>query len=229
LPIASAAPARVRRLSLGQFPDVSLEAARDRANELTRAARAGHDLIAECAAAKIKSNARLTIGDLIDLYLRRCVEGKLRTAKEIEKRLKRALAPIANRYPEEIRRRDIRELLDAAADRGVEREAEKQRQTIGAMFRWALAQDFIEIDPTAGLSAYDPGQRRDRVLSPDEIRILWAWLDTSKFPRDYADVLRLQLAIGARCGEVAGMCAEELDRKNWIWKLPAERSKNKRP
>ena len=38
---------KVRRLSLGRVGDISLEEARERANKLTSAARAGRDLIAE--------------------------------------------------------------------------------------------------------------------------------------------------------------------------------------
>src|SRR6185295_20067204 len=38
---------RTRRLSLGRICDVALERARERANELTSAARTGRDLIAE--------------------------------------------------------------------------------------------------------------------------------------------------------------------------------------
>jgi putative ABC transport system substrate-binding protein len=76
---------------------------------------------------------------------------------EIESLLPRTLTPILERPADDIRRRDIRTLLDAAADAGIEREAEKRRQTIGAMFRWALSQDIVEADPTAGLRAYDTG------------------------------------------------------------------------
>ena len=43
-----------------------------------------------------------------------------------------------------------------------------------------------------------------------------------------ADALRLQLCIGARIGETAGIRAEELDQVNWYWTLPAARSKNKK-
>ena len=39
--------AKMRRLSLGRTTDVSLEQARERANELTSAARGGRDLIGE--------------------------------------------------------------------------------------------------------------------------------------------------------------------------------------
>jgi integrase len=220
---------KVRRASLGRVADVSLEKARERANELTRAARAGRDLIAEEAESRAAAASRLTVEKLIELYVRRRVAGRLRTAPDIERRLNRALTPILHRYADDIRRRDIRELLDAVADQGIEREAEKRRQTVGAMFRWALSQDIVETDPTAGLKAYDPGTPRDRVLSVEEIEALWQWVENSNLPPDPADILKLQLATGARCGEISGLCAEEIDREQWMWTLPAARSKNKRP
>ncbi len=216
-----------RRLSLGRFPEVNLEEAHDRANELTRAARAGRDQIGETAAAKAAAEKRHTVAQLIEMYMQRRVRGRLRTENEIEKRLLRALGSIKDRAADEIRRRDLREIFDAVAGRGVVREAEKQRQAAAAMFRWALSQDLVETDPTAGLQSYGPNPRRDRVLSPEEIRTLWQWLDTSGFP--YPDILKLQLALGARCGEICGICSEEIDETQWLWTLPAERSKNKRP
>ena len=88
---------------------------------------------------------------MINLYLRRRVVGRLRTAKSIESRLKRTLAPIVPRYAADICRRDIREILDYIVDQGQGREAEKRRQVCTAMFRWALSQDIVATDPTAGL------------------------------------------------------------------------------
>ena len=79
----------MRRLSLGRTTDVGLEQARERANELTSAARGGRDLIGEEGEAKDAAASRIA-----DLYLRRRVVGRLRTAKSIESRLKRTLAPI---------------------------------------------------------------------------------------------------------------------------------------
>ena len=220
---------KVRRISLGRVGDVSLEKARERANQLTSAARGGRDLIAEEEESRAAAASRLTVGGLIELYVRRRVTGRLRTAKEIESRLKRALSPIRHRYADEMRRRDIRELLDAVADQGIRREAEKRRQTIGAMFRWALSQDIVEIDPTGGLAAYDPGTPRDRVLTVQEIERLWRWLCSDALPPDPADILKLELLTGARCGEISGLCVEEIDCDEWIWTLPASRSKNKKP
>src|SRR5437868_4205556 len=64
---------KVRRLSLGQVCDVSLETARSRANELTCAARAGRDLVAEETQSRAAAASRLTTEKLIELYIRRRV------------------------------------------------------------------------------------------------------------------------------------------------------------
>jgi integrase len=218
----------VRRLSLGRTSDVGLEQARERANELTSAARGGRDLIAEEEDARGASASRITVERLIDLYLRRRVVGRLRTAKTIESRLRRTLAPILQRYAADICRRDIREILDNIVDQGKGREAEKRRQVCTAMFRWALSQDIVAADPTAGLEAYDRGTPRDRVLTVEEIETLWRWLESDALSLEAADILKLELLLGARCGEISGLRVEEINRQKWIGTLPAGRSKNGR-
>jgi integrase len=219
---------KMRRLSLGRTTDVGLEQARERANELTSAARGGRDLIGEEGEARDAAASRITVEKLTDLYLRRRVVGRLRTAESIESRLRRTLAPILQRYAADICRRDIREILDNIVDQGKGREAEKRRQVCTAMFRWALSQDIVAADPTAGLEAYDRGTPRDRVLTVDEIETLWRWLESDALSLEAADILKLELLTGARCGEISGLRAEEIDRNKWVWTLPASRSKNGR-
>ena len=222
--------AKMRRLSLGRTTDVSLEQARERANELTSAARQGRDLIAEEGETRDAATSQITVGGLIDLYLRRQV------ARPSAHRRRDREGPKARPRPDRsavcrrhLKARDIRELLDAIADRGCMREAEKRRQMVGAMSRWALSQDIVEADRTAGLKAYDPGTPRDRVLTVEEIELVWKWLESDALSLEAADILRLQLLIGARCGEISGICAEEIDRNRWLWCLPARRSKNEQP
>ena len=220
--------AKMRRLSLGRTNDIGLEQARERANELTSAARSGRDLVGEEGEARDAAASRITVEKLIDLYLRRRVIGRLRTAKSIESRLRRTLAPILQRYAADICRRDIRAILDLIADRGQGREAEKRRQVCTAMFRWALLQDIVAHDATAGLTPYDRGAPRDRVLTLEEVELVWKWLDTDALSLEAADILKLELLLGARCGEISGLRAEEVDRQKWTWTLPAARSKNGR-
>src|SRR5687768_8824698 len=72
---------KVRRVSLGRVSDVSLDKARERSNELTSAARGGRDLITEERLNSAAAASRLTVEQLVDLYVRRRVTERLRTAK----------------------------------------------------------------------------------------------------------------------------------------------------
>jgi integrase len=129
----------------------------------------------------------------------------------------------------DIRRRDLRQLLDEVADRGHAVAAEKRRTLVQTMFRWALRQDIVENDPSAGLSPYGQTSARKRVLDLDEIGKLWDWLSGGGMPPHIADILRLQICLGARVGEVAGMVAPEFERDasgRLLWRLPAQREKD---
>lgn len=214
---------------------LGISEARDRAADIIKAARQSRDLLAEEGEARQAEKERLTIEELIDRYSRNIKSphrkgGALRTADDIERRLKRALEQKLEQPADKLRRGDISDLLDPVAD-GRPREAEKRRQVIGAMYRWGIAKGYVATDPTEGTESYGRGDPRDRVLAPDEIRALWGWLDAGaqRMPPDCIAVLKVQLCTGARVGEVAGMEASELgmEGERLMWTLPATRSKNK--
>lgn len=216
---------------------LDLAGARDRAAEIMKAAREGRDLLAQEAAERQAKADAMTVADLIDRYAKHITSphrkgGPLRTATEIERRLKRALATKLTKPADGLKRGDISRLLDAVADTR-SREAEKRRQVLHAMYQWALAKGYVDKNPILNVPGFSPGTPRDRALSADEIKALWDWLDTGadKMPPDVIASLRLQLCTGARVGEIAGMDAAELehDGEQLVWTLPAARSKNKSP
>jgi integrase len=54
-------------------------------------------------------------------------------------------------------------------------------------------------------------------------------MDTDALSLEAADILKLELLSGSRCGEISGLRAEEIDRQKSIWTLPPpSRSKNGR-
>jgi integrase len=219
----------VKRKALGAFPGVTLAQARDRMAALGRAAQAGRDLLLEEEEARAQTTSRITVEKLIDDYVKRGL-AKLRSSHVIEVRLRRALHTLRHRAAADVTKRDIRDLLDAVSDRGRNAEADSQRQAIGALFSFGVRRDHIQTNPTIGLDKYHTLVPRDRVLPPDEVRVFWEWLaNGAQFQPDYADVLRLQLCIGARVGEIAGIEVEDVDAGRWVWTLPASRSKNKKP
>ena len=68
---------------------------------------------------------------------------------------------------------------------------------------------------------------RDRVLSDDELRLVWLAADEIGWP--YGQMVQLLALTGARRDEVARMQWSELDFKQCLWTLPRERVKNDRP
>jgi integrase len=156
----------------------------------------------------------------------------LRTAKELERRLERTLRPLMARKASSLHRREFRALFDAAAKQGFLRVAGQRRQAVKALFKWALSRDLIETDPTAGITCdgYSLGAPRDRVLGDSEAQAIWHWIGDER-AGPVGDCLKVQLCLGARCGEIGGMRFEEIDRNGelWLWTLPASRSKNKQP
>ncbi|MGK3946090.1 hypothetical protein ABK046_48045, partial [Streptomyces caeruleatus] len=86
-----------------------------------------------------------------------------------------------------------------------------------------VGQDIVPVNPVAGLAPYSTGSLRERVLSPDEMKIFWQWIGSSDLTPDMSDSLRLQLCMGTRIGEVAGIRVEEVDQEAWLWTLPASR------
>ena len=76
---------------------------------------------------------------------------------------------------------------------------------------------------------------RERVLSDAEKRAVWEATapesvgEASEAYREFCAILRLLLLLGQRRGEVGGMMWSEIDLQRGIWRLPGERTKNKRP
>ena len=100
-----------------------------------------------------------------------------------------------------------------------------------AVFRklcnWAVSKDIIAASPCLGIEAPTGERSRDRVLGDEEIKLAWQAFELIGGP--FGPVCKLLLLTGARRDEVASMEWRELDLEAKVWRLPKERTKNKRP
>jgi integrase len=156
----------------------------------------------------------------------------------------------------EIAKRDVIRLLDEVAaqpdarkgskpDRKMTHRPNRVFELVRAIFRWAIGRDLLTVDPTLGLAPPIRKEKpRERDLSPDEIRRLWASLDKApiggtarhsegNFPmtRPTALAIKLALVTGQRIGEVANISLSELslDHAAPLWMIPGDRTKNGHP
>jgi integrase len=84
----------------------------------------------------------------------------------------------------------------------------------------------LERSPLEGVEPPPPLPARERVLSRQEIALIWRGCDELGFP--FGDLYRLLLLTGQRREEVASLDWRELDRRTRQWALPSTRSKNKK-
>jgi integrase len=165
---------------------------------------------------------RVTVKELCDLFLK--AEPRHRSYMQI---VSLNIAPkLGKTKAADVTRADVQRIVDAVASRGAGVQARRVFEVLRAAMRWGAARDYLTGEPWKAVSLPDKGEPRTRVLTAAEIRWLWAHTADTK---NTSHVLRLQLLLGQRSGEVAGMAKSELSVDRIFWTIPGERTKNKKP
>lgn len=125
---------------------------------------------------------------------------------------------------QEVSKRDVVALLDEVNDRGAPIMANRTLAAVRRLFNWAVSRDIIAASPCAGVEPPASESSRDRILTDDELRLVWNAADADGWP--FGPIVRLMILTGQREGEVAGMRWREIDLENKVWTLPAVRVKN---
>jgi len=213
---------RKRRLALGHFPAVSVADARDHATSALGDIVKGSNPAEDRARAK----ADPTFGELAELYLKHHarIKKKPRSVKADEQMLAADLLPAwKDRKLPAIGRRDVNALLDEVMARWAPIQANRVRALCSTIFNFAIGRDLIEHNPAYMVARRAPERGRERKLSDEEIRRLWAALEVE--PIKVQAVFKFALLTAARRSEVLGLAWSELDLDRGWWVLPRERSK----
>ncbi|MFN7982484.1 MAG: tyrosine-type recombinase/integrase [Vicinamibacterales bacterium] len=213
---------RLRRLTLGTTSAITLAQARDRARDELHAVSHGTDP----ASAKQAGRKVQTIGDLADLYIERWAKPRKRSWKADDNLLRRKVLPRwRQRAIVDITRRDVRDLVEAVADAGAPIVANRLAALLSKLFAFALDRELIVTSPAVRIPKPGVEVARDRVLTVEELRALWATFDA--FDAPMAALYKLRLLTAQRGGEVAAMCWDDVDLDGGWWTIPARQSKNK--
>jgi integrase len=216
------------RATIGTYPATSLAAARGKALEARQHVEAGNDPRLMLAG---QATAGMTVAALVAIYLADPERAALRSKAEIERRFRRNILPIIGEIKlAELRRRDVRNIVDGMLRRGVKVEATLTFNDVRALIRWAVRYEYLESNPLDGMVKPAPPVLRNRVLSDDEVCTLWNGLPKALAKSVQCQrIIKLCLVTGQRVGEVAGMVRAELDLKAREWRLPGTRTKNGHP
>ena len=137
-----------------------------------------------------------------------------------------------NRAYASIKRADVIELVEDLVSNGTPTLANRIQSLISTVFTFALDAGLVEFNPCHRLRKRGQENVGRRVLSDAEIRLFWRGIVDSPLTHRAGLALRLALLTGARVGEVAGICCEELEHLGdpdlAAWTISGPRVKNGR-
>ncbi|MEI9409347.1 tyrosine-type recombinase/integrase [Mesorhizobium salmacidum] len=220
-------PSKRQWLKLGTYPEIPLgsdKGARQRARDTRARVGDGGDPVAD----KKALAASQTVADLVENYIGRRTSNK-RSSDEIARRLRKNVTDVIGDVKlAALHRRDITRCIDAVKDRGAHIEANRVFEDVRAMVRWAKGRGDLDDNLVEGMAKPTETIERDRVLSAEEIKIMWVALPDADMRESTRRIIRLCLITAQRVGEIVGMRRDELDLEQRLWTIPAARSKNKR-
>jgi integrase len=213
---------KLRRMTLGTYPAMSLADAREAWRNARTEAQKGGD---PATARKRAAPATSFTGVLEDWLKRDQAHNK--TKDEVKRLIdKDATAVWQHRQFGDITRRDILDVIDSVADRGSGVTARRLHAHLHRLFKWAVLRGIIESNPAADLPKPGSETKRDRVLTDAELVSVWnAAAEELGWP--FGPLIQLLILTGARRNEIG--CLQWVELKPAEIELSGERTKNGEP
>ncbi|MCO6422242.1 tyrosine-type recombinase/integrase [Sinorhizobium meliloti] len=232
---------RPRKMTIGPFvlgedATFTLAKARESAQEASRVVSDGRDPaeVREQEKAQTPEPEPVKVDlveDVLDEFVKRHVKKKNResTQKNTEAFIDKRIRPEwKDRDIRSITKRDVVKLLDDIADDGATESAARVRAILSKFFNWAVDRDIVDASPVPKGSTAKQGASRERVLTDEEVRLVWLACEKVGWP--FGPFVKLLILTAQRRNEVAHAVRSEfqLGGNNQLWTIPPERSKNGR-
>jgi integrase len=226
-----------KQMSYGSYPDVSLADARERHAEARKLLAADIDPMAQRKANKdaIKAADANSFQSVAHLWLSHWAEGKSpRHVDTTRRRLETNVFPLLGSRPiMEIEAPELVTVVKSIEARGVSDLAKRALETIGQIFRYAIAHGYAKRNPAADIKPGDilKATRKTNYarVTAKELPALLKAIEvyTGKVTTRFA--MKLMALTFVRTGELIGARWDEIDIEGKRWNIPAERMKMKTP
>ncbi len=209
---------RKRRLTLGSFPALPLKFARDAARATLKEVAKGNDPAAQRAS--LRSGA-LTFARFAEAYIERYAKREKRTWQADARMIEADLLPVwGPRAIDDIRRRDVIEMVERVCARGHPYAANRRLALLRKMFAWGVEVDMVPATPVVGVTPPGREARRQRLLDEAEIAALWRAWNNMAWP--FGPLFKLLLLTGQRRNQVASLRLADIGFAQQIWTVPEE-------
>jgi integrase len=215
-----------KRYTIGKFPDISLAQARDFAKDLKHKVKQGADPQDEKLARRRKPKEK-TIKDLAETFKKRYLPKlKASTQGDYKNRIDKVIVPALGHIEvNSLRRVDVIDLLEKIAEENkAPIQSNRIRAVLSSMYTFAVDRGIADDNPVSKTKKFGKENRRKRVYTEDEIRVVWQQFELQDEP--YRSLFKMLLICGQRTGETRLMKWEHV--KDGIWTIPAINTKANR-
>jgi integrase len=218
---------KAKRITFGNYPQMSVAEAHAAFGKALTDLEKGIDPGATLVNLNKEDRLAPTVEALAKEYLEKWAKPRKRSWEEDERMLTKDVMPyLGKQKAKNVSRRDIVMLLDRVLERGSPIAANRTLAVTRRMFNFAVERDVISTTPCYGLKAPTKENKRDRMLSSDEMRSFWKGLDDASMSELSRLALKLQLVTAQRKGEIVSSEWEEFDLVDGWWTIPANKAKN---
>jgi integrase len=225
---------RERLLALGEYPDVSLSRARQKAGEARDLVRMGIDPVQDGREQKVlRVNAALqTFAVVAEEWIakkaKKWTEGHLEQNRQSLRDYvlpKIGTRPIANLTAQDVMR--VLEPLEAA---GKLETLRRVRQRIGSVLSYAVQTGRRTDNPIRDTQGAFEAPTREHFASigPKGLPAFLKTLEGYQGHPNTLGIIRMILWTGSRTGEIRGATPDEFDLDAGLWRIPAARMKKRR-
>ena len=201
------------RCHLGPFPDVTVDAARDKAAKLYAAMLDGKNP----AQAKRAKRGEATLKELFEHWLEHHGKPHKKTWADDERQFKKYLVELHNRKLSAITKADVQAWHAKVGSKNGRYQANRTLALLRSVFNKADDLGFEGANPAAKVKPFKE-QSRDRFLQADELpRFFDALKGETEVMRDF---FMLALFTGARRSNVASMRWADVDMSQASWRIP---------
>ncbi|MEY0254505.1 tyrosine-type recombinase/integrase [Morganella morganii] len=222
---------KAERIDIGTYPATGLKEAR----ELVLFYRGELEQLHNPRVVKqtriLKAVTARTVEDVIREWWEKSMDGVKVNAKLILRSFEIYVFPKIGRYPHN--ETDLYmwlSLIESLAEK-YPSVADKVLQNTKLAHAWGIRRGIISISPLAGISSADLGiveNQGERVLSDDEIRLLFSLIDKPRYNLRNRCIIKLCLLYGNRIGELIKAKVKHFDFSERIWTIPPENHKTGR-
>lgn len=217
-----------QRMKLGNYPDLSLKAAREKREQCRTWLAEGKNPKHHLNITTQEALKPVTVKEALDYWIREYASRRRANVDKHVEQLNKHIFPYIGNYP--LSMCETRHWLECFSR--VSKDAPVAAGYLLQMCKQALkfcrVHRYASSNALSDLTIDDVGkkqEKRDREHTRQELADIWRESAGLKFKPYYASLLRLLVVFGCRTQELRLSAIKEWDLQDWVWTVPKEHSK----